>query len=68
MSICAGDRSEPRSATLPTLRANLGVGFVPSIFGVEQEIYADKMPWPQRHLSKEEISDLNPADFKDGVA
>jgi uroporphyrinogen-III decarboxylase len=38
-----------------SLRANLGTGFVATVFGLEQEIFEDKMPWLKKHLSKEEI-------------
>lgn len=52
-----------RSDKLPVIRANLGVGFIASIFGIEQRIFTDKMPWPQGHLSIEKIKELNPEDF-----
>lgn len=38
-----------------SLRANLGVGFVPTIFGLEELVFEDKMPWIQEHLSKNKI-------------
>lgn len=38
-----------------SLRANLGTGLVPTIFGLEQLVFEDKMPWLKEHLSKEEI-------------
>ena len=50
---------------VPRLRANLGTGFIPSVFGIEQLIFTDKMPWPQGHLSKEAIAALEPDDFDD---
>lgn len=54
-----------QGAARPSLRANLGTGFVASLFGVEQLIFPDKMPWPQGHLSKEAIAALEPAAFDD---
>lgn len=44
-----------RSDAQLCLRSNLGTGLVPTIFGLEQTIFEDKMPWIQEHLSKEEI-------------
>ena len=54
-----------QGAAVPTLRANLGTGFVASVFGIDQLIFEDKMPWPQGHLEKEEIAGLDPDDFAD---
>lgn len=56
---------QAKSALLPAKRANLGVGFIASIFGIEQRLFPDKMPWPQGHLSKEEIAALDPENFAD---
>ncbi len=56
-----------RSASLPTLRANLGTGFIASLFGIEQVIFTDKMPWPQGHVSKTDLAKLSPADFVEVV-
>lgn len=47
------------------LRANLGVGLVPTIFGLEQLVFADKMPWLKGHLSKEELVNF---EFPDDVS
>lgn len=44
-----------RSDSQLSLRANLGVGLVPTIFGLEEQVFEDKMPWLKEHLSKEEI-------------
>jgi hypothetical protein len=60
--------AQAKSAILPTLRANLGVAFAPSILGIEQQIFADNMPWPQGHLNKEEISKIDPSTIADRVA
>jgi len=57
--------AQARSAALPSLRANLGTGFVASIFGIQQVIFPDKMPWPQGHISKSELSSMRPEDFTD---
>ncbi|MBI3990644.1 MAG: hypothetical protein HY350_00695 [Candidatus Omnitrophica bacterium] len=38
-----------------SVRVNFGVGFIPSIFGLKSIIFEDKMPWVERHLSKDEI-------------
>lgn len=42
-----------------SIRANLGVGFVPTIFGLEQTVTEYEMPWLKEHLSKEELFNLN---------
>ncbi len=44
---------------LPSVRANLGTGFLASVFGLEEEVFADKMPWLKEHLKKEEIKKLS---------
>jgi len=54
-----------RSDTLPTIRANLGTGFVASVFGVEQIVFEDKMPWPQGHPTKEQLQEMQPSDLAD---
>jgi len=54
-----------QGASMPTIRANLGVGFVPSVFGVEQLIFEDKMPWPQGHPPKERLQEMQPSDLED---
>src|SRR3989304_5891459 len=47
------------------VRANLGTGFVPTIFGMEESVFEDKMPWIEKHLSKERIRNLEfPEDVK----
>ena len=46
--------------TLPSVRANFGTGFLASVLGLEQEVFADKMPWLKKHLSKDEIKKLTP--------
>ena len=48
------------AATIPhdgqlCLRPNLGVVFVPSIFGLDPEVPADAMPRLRHHLAKEEV-------------
>jgi len=60
--------AQAKSAILPTLRANLGVAFAPSILGIEQQIFIDNMPWPQGHLSKEVISKIDPTTIADKVS
>lgn len=52
-------------ALLPALRANLGTGFVPTVFDLEQVVLENEMPWLKQHLSKEEIVKLGPEDFRD---
>ena len=42
-----------------SIRANLGTGFVPTVFGLEETVTEDKMPWLKEHLTKKEILDFN---------
>jgi len=51
---------------VPSVRANMGVGIFPSLFGIRQELYEDKMPWVQEHLSKEQLKSMGPEDLKIG--
>ncbi|MEW6355712.1 MAG: uroporphyrinogen decarboxylase family protein [Planctomycetota bacterium] len=45
-----------RSDGIPSVSPRFGIGFLPSVFGVEQKVFADRPPWIKRHLSKDEIS------------
>ncbi|MDK1030525.1 MAG: uroporphyrinogen decarboxylase family protein [Planctomycetia bacterium] len=56
-----------RSDAVPSVRPNLGVGFIPSLVGVESIIFDDMMPWPQTRLSKQEIADLTVPDDVSGL-
>ena len=49
---------------VPSVRANMGCGIFPTLFGLKQELYVDKMPWVQQHLSKEELAAMGPEDLK----
>ncbi len=59
----AAGSSNARSDSVPTLRANFGTAVTLSVFGLEQEIFPDKMPWLLRHLTKAEASRLTPDDI-----
>ncbi|MFH1008167.1 MAG: uroporphyrinogen decarboxylase family protein [Candidatus Latescibacterota bacterium] len=49
----------------PSLRANLGVGFIPSLFGLESRfVQEDQMPWVMGTLSREEIAHLEIPDVR----
>jgi len=52
------------SDACPSVRFNFGTGFIPSIFGLDSEIFEDKMPWLKKHLSKNEIKKLKFNDFE----
>jgi len=41
----------------PSMRANMGCGIVPSLFGRQQRLFDDKMPWMLEHVSKDEITE-----------
>ncbi len=45
---------------VPSVRGNYGTGVCLSCLGLEQEVFPDKMPWLQRHLSLEEVAKLTP--------
>lgn len=53
-----------RRESVPSVRANMGCGIVPSLFGLEQDVFPDKMPWLQSHLSKEQILEMKPSDLR----
>jgi hypothetical protein len=52
------------SDAVPSIRANMGTATILSCLGLEQEVFEDKMPWLARHLTKDEISRLEPDDIK----
>ncbi len=54
-----------RSSELPCIRANLGTGFVCSLFGARQEVFDDKMPWVRTRPSRDEIKDMSASMFED---
>jgi len=49
---------------VPSVRANMGCGIFPTLFGIKQELFEDKMPWVKQHLSKEELKAMGPEDLK----
>ncbi|NOZ20249.1 MAG: hypothetical protein GXP25_04085, partial [Planctomycetes bacterium] len=47
------------------IRPNLGVGFIPSLFGMETKfVQEDQMPWIIGHLSKEELAEAEVPDVR----
>jgi len=48
---------------VPSVRANMGCGIIPTLFGVKQELFKDKMPWIQKHLSREAVERTEPCDL-----
>jgi len=54
-----------RSDAQLSVRANFGTGFLASIFGLEQEVFPDKMPWLKKRLPKDRISSLDPEGLGD---
>lgn len=52
------------SASLPSVRANMGCGIYNTLMGMTQQLFPDKMPWIQEHLSKERLTALTPADIR----
>ncbi len=51
---------------VPSVRANMGCGIFPTLFGIKQELFADKMPWVVEHLPKEVLAKMGPEDLKIG--
>ncbi|NSW89579.1 MAG: hypothetical protein HPY74_02665 [Firmicutes bacterium] len=51
---------------VPSVRANMGCGIFPSLFGVKQELFEDKMPWVQEHIPKNVLIKMGPEDLKLG--
>lgn len=54
---------ETGSDAVASIRPNLGVGFLASVFGLQQTILENAMPWPQETLSRERIRSLRTADL-----
>ena len=48
---------------VPSLRANLGTGLLPTVLGAHQEVFVDKMPWVTRHVPKAVLRELRPSDI-----
>lgn len=52
---------------VPSMRANMGCGIFASLFpGLRQELFDDKMPWVQNHLSKQVIAKIETTDLRIG--
>lgn len=52
------------SDSVPSVRVNFGTGLMLSCFGLEQQIFTDKMPWLQEHLTKAQVAKLTPDDIR----
>lgn len=51
---------------VPSIRANMGCGIIPTMFGIRQQVFYDKMPWVTDHLSKERLKEMQPGDLRFG--
>ena len=49
--------------SVPSVRANMGCGIVPALFGLVQDLFDDKMPWLQHHLKPDQIQEMTAADL-----
>ena len=47
----------------PSVRANMGCGIVPALFGVMPRLFEDKMPWVKDHLPKEQLAEMRASDL-----
>jgi hypothetical protein len=61
LSVANGGRE-----AVPSIRANMGCGIFPTLFGLTQMLFDDKMPWLQEHLDKKTILHMGPEDLKPG--
>ena len=50
--------------SVPSLRANMGCGIVPALFGLVQELFDDKMPWLQQRRTADELREMTSADLE----
>ncbi len=57
---------EGNCEAVPSVRANMGCGIFANFFGLEQDLFEDKMPWLSQKLTKEEIMNMVPEDLKPG--
>lgn len=59
--------------SVPSVRANKGCGIYPNMLGVKSTYFPDKMPWVLEHLTKTQISAMEPDciefgdEFKKGL-
>ena len=44
---------------VPSMRANMGCGVVPSLFGKQQRLFEDIMPWLVDHVKKQDIESIS---------
>jgi hypothetical protein len=51
---------------IPSVRANMGCGIFPTLFGLTQMLFDDKKPWLKEHLDKKTIMHMGPEDLKPG--
>ncbi len=49
---------------VPSLRANMGCGIVPALFGVLPRLFEDKMPWVREHLPKSRLKEMTAGDIR----
>ena len=49
---------------VPSVRANMGCGIYPTLFGLKQSLFEDKMPWLLERLDKETLAKMGPEDLK----
>ena len=52
---------------VPSIRANMGCGIVSSLFGEQQRLFEDKMPWLLDHVKKENIKESYDFNINDSL-
>ncbi len=53
-----------KSDGIPCVRVNFGTGFLATVFGLQQEVFPDKMPWLKAHLDKKDILEMTVEDLE----
>ena len=48
---------------VPSVRANMGCGIVPALFGIVPRLFEDKMPWVKEHLPKGQLAEMQAIDI-----
>jgi len=48
---------------VPSVRANMGCSVYPSLLGVTPLLFEDKMPWVKEHLTREQLSRMEPGQI-----
>ena len=53
--------------SVPSMRADMGCGIIASLFGTQQRLFDDKMPWLVDHVKKDEIKEKYDFNISDSA-